>query len=164
VTQPALATVEDLGRWPGVVIGNDQTSAEALLAAASALVRRHCRQTWLDDDGELEDDIPPAVGVVVVQVAARVWNNPTGVVHDVAGPFSARYAEWVAAGLVLTDTEKAMLPAPPTSGLWAQGTTRGDEDWTALICPPYGRPLDAELVEVVGGGDPVPWLATPDAY
>ena len=143
-TLPALAGTADLEDWLGETLDvGDVNRAEALLGAASALVRSETAQTWLDANGDL-DTVPADVAAVVVQCAARVWRNPAGVVHETAGPFSARYAEAVAEGLYLTATERAILDRhkPSTSGLWTMATTRQDvETGTTYVDDDAGVPI-----------------------
>ena len=122
---PALADIDALEAWTGDTIPDDDPRALAVLAAASALVRSETRRTWLDDMGALAA-IPDELGMVVVQVAARVWNNPDGAIQDVTGPFSARFPERIADGLYLTDTERAICARhrQQSTGVWSLGTTR----------------------------------------
>lgn len=109
---PPLATVDELIAWLGTGVGDGQR-AEAILAAASTLVRSYSGRAWVDADGEPDADLTEtqtdAAHTVVLQVAARVWRNPDGVTQEAAGPFSRSVAAWAAFGLMLTDDEKAML-------------------------------------------------------
>lgn len=127
---PPLASSDELETWMGVAVSNPDR-AEAILAAASTLVRVETGRTWVDEDGATEDDVTTLqmeqVKTVVILVAERVWSNPRGITQQSTGPFSASVAEWAAYGLALTDSEKAMLPT--TSGstrpkLWTLNTTR----------------------------------------
>lgn len=150
---PPLAAVDDLAAWVGTIA--DEERAEAVLAAASTLVRSETRRAWLVDGGDLDDDDPAidtddleVARTIVVQAAGRVWRNPGGLIQESTGPFSARFPDWVAEGLRLTDTEKEMLDPYRTvtsPQIWTQSTTRGDveigigtraggeENWVAVL-------------------------------
>ncbi len=105
---PPLADVAALDAWlPGVAIVGDEAAeqrAEAVLAAASATVRAQRGETWVVDDALIED-IPDEVGVLVVQLAAKMWANPTGLTQETVGPFSASHGQ-----SLLTDDEIGLLP------------------------------------------------------
>lgn len=128
-----IATVDDLTDWLGEDVSNPGR-AEAILAAASTLVRTRTGRSWVDADGvKLEDvteDDFEAVKTVVVQVAARVWLNPQGRTQQSAGPFSESIAAWASLGLSLTEDEARMLPrnAETRPQLWTLATTRSDND------------------------------------
>lgn len=115
---PPLADVAALDAWlPGVAIVGDAAAeerAEAVLAAASAIVRAENGKTWVDEDGDLIDDIPDAVPALVVQLAARMWANPTGLTQETAGPFSAMHGRGT-----LTDDERGVLTDNTAGGLGA---------------------------------------------
>jgi hypothetical protein len=127
---PPLAEVEDLRAWPGVSVSDDQESAaEAVLSRASAIVRRAAGKTWLNDDGSGLGDVPDGISSIVVQAAARFWNNPNGAVAITKGPFSEQFGQAVEAGVFLTQSEKDEISdAVSISGsrpkLWTQATTR----------------------------------------
>lgn len=107
---PSLATADELVTWMGDTELNEDR-AEAILAAASTLIRVHTGRVWVDDDGpEDVDEIKlEAARTVCLTVAERVYNNPKGVTQEAAGPFSRTIAAWAALGLALTDDEKGML-------------------------------------------------------
>lgn len=107
---PPLAPVSDLAAWVGQTIESGDPRAEAVLSAASALVRSYAGQTWTDEADALED-VPDVVAAVAVQVAARVWLNPNGAVSVTLDDGALRWAEATAAGLYLTDADKAVLGA-----------------------------------------------------
>lgn len=159
---PPLAAVEDLESWLGVATlsGTNATRAEAYLAAASAKVRAYTRRTWLSEDDELDestptitaDDLELVAAGVVVPAAARMYSNPTGLLQETTGPFSARYADSAALGVYLTDDEKAILRSYCTTarpGLWTQRTTRDD-----------GTGPDTRTIyaEVTPSGEPIPFM------
>ena len=124
---PALATLAQLEARVGHNLESESDRVEAILADASTLVRSVAGQTWVDSEGELEEDIPDAVILVVLSVARRAYDNPQGYIATTDGPFSQRYTEEAAQVLYLTDTEKDLIGGTTnTSGLWALSTTRGD--------------------------------------
>jgi len=108
VALPTLATVADLASWVGEPIDDGNSRAQRLLVAASARVRSFTGQTWLDSEGALTE-VPDEVHTVTLQVAERKWRNPSGSVHETAGPFSNRWSERAADGIYLTEDEKSML-------------------------------------------------------
>ena len=143
----SIATLDDLDPW--VTVTNDER-AEAILAAASTLVRSKTGQAWVDADGvqleDVDDDDFEAVKTVVVQVAARVYQNPLGITQQATGPFSRSVAAWAALGLSLTDDERAMLPSTIDGlrpALWTLATTRTDNG------------LPDRYLDVVGQDEPI---------
>src|SRR3954451_2801797 len=128
-TLPALASVDDLRAWPGIEVADGQeAAADAVLARASAVVRRHARQMWIDVDGALAG-VPAEIPGIVVETAARFWNNPHGASLVVRGPFTESFSQALEAGVFLTQTQKDDIDAiagssKPTGGLWTLGTTR----------------------------------------
>lgn len=113
---PPLAEVADLDAWlPGVtIVGDDaaETRAEAVIAAASAYIRADRGQTWTDSEDALVADIPDEIPVIVVQIAARMWANPTGTIQEAAGPFSTTHGP-----STLTDEERDLLTDNTAGGL-----------------------------------------------
>lgn len=100
----ALATVAQLAAWVGETIDSADLRALALLDAASTLVRSEASQVWADPE-----TAPADVVMVVVQVAARVWRNPSGAIQDTTGPFTVRWSERMGDGMYLTETERDIL-------------------------------------------------------
>lgn len=153
---PPLAEVSDLADWVGRTISDDDPRAGAVLSAASALVRSFVGLTWVDDTESLTE-VPDSVAAIVVQVAARVWHNPSGAVSWTKGPFSERYSEGsVSSGLYLTDSEKEALSAFQVGN---SGTGLG----TISLA---GGGLDCETIYVPTGpppsGYPFPWYSVDD--
>lgn len=121
-----------------------------MLAGASALVRAETGLTWLNDAGDALVDVPEEVAAIVVQVAARVWVNPQGLVSSPQGDLGSRqWASSASQGLYLTDAEKDTLSryraAGGRGGLFTVSSTRGE-------C--YG---DTIYVPVDGSENPFPW-------
>lgn len=157
----ALATVSDLEDLLEVDV-TDTDRAEALLAAASTLVRAETGSAWVDADGDpiwvgTEDEklmlVADALTQTVVAAAARAWRNPQGVVSETKGPFTIRHGEEAAFGLFLTDSERDVIGAAvrlwrgaSSPGLWTLRTSRSDGNG------------DTEYVDVQPPGAPLPYL------
>lgn len=119
------AEVNDLAAWTGATIADDDARATAVLKAASVLVRTYVGSDVAEEWGTVPDD----VATVVVQVAARVWFNPQGVIADAIDDYSRRWEESPEAGVYLSPSERDMLSPYRTSapkGVWTLGTTRDD--------------------------------------
>lgn len=151
---PPFATVNDLAAWTGqVIMPADAARAEAVLSAASALVRTHTGATWVVD-GELSD-VPDIVPVVVVQVAGRVWANPDGLTSVTLDDGTRRW-ESGTTGLYLTDSEKDMLGGLVTTdasrSVGVLSTTRGEGRGDTIYVPTGPPP----------SGPPFPWYSSED--
>lgn len=116
---PALASFDDLETISGLSLDEDR--AEAILSAASTLVRSYTGRTWVGADGEWEESATELqqdiISTVVLAVAERVYRNPAGTTQQATGPFSQSVAAWASYGMVLTDDEKDQLPNPVGSGV-----------------------------------------------
>lgn len=138
-TLPPLAA--DLAAWTGETIESPDGSARAsaVLSAATALVRSYAGLAWDDDS------VPDVVHAVVVQVAARVWMNPNGLVQESVDDYSRRFTDDASAGLFLTDAERTILNLyrTTTSGLWVQPITTGALE----------TPLDDLFLQDLAAGD-----------
>lgn len=146
---PSLATVDDLEVWLGVTFaGSESARAGAVLDAASALIRNVARQTWEDED------VPDVVASIAVQVAARIWPNPTMVTDDTAGPFVTTFGS-----PYLLPQERTVIEGfrPSASGLWAQPVTRGPLEMAS------SAGADNIFIDTIPAGDPIMW-AGPDGY
>lgn len=133
---PSLATIDDFEEWSSSPVTN-LVRADAILAAASTLVRSSTGRAWVDADGEWEDGVTDLqkdqLRTVVVTVTERVYANSGGVTQEAVGPFSRTVAAWAAFGLELTPAEHSMLPGGSSGipGLTsirvvAPATARGD--------------------------------------
>ncbi|HVM07199.1 MAG TPA: hypothetical protein VM345_01950 [Acidimicrobiales bacterium] len=127
---PALASVEDFTARLGRDLADTTEAArvQALLEDASVLVRQAAGLTWVDENGDLVEDVPDVAVMVTLAAARRAFDNPSGVaaksVDDVSITFSR------GSGLYLLDEEKTLLAGlgGGRSGLWTISTTRGDGD------------------------------------
>lgn len=148
---PAFVDVSEFADWLGEKIdADDQAHAGALLAAASTLVRAAAGRTWVED-GELVDDVPDVVGVVVCQSAERKWRNPAGIVQEQTGPFGSSFGSDAARGVYLTDDEKDQVrSAAGRTGIGTITTTRGNVE----IELPSGGVSDPALPAWAGGAQP----------
>lgn len=135
---PALADVEDLSARVGVDIAEDDAQALYYLDAASALIRAETGRTWVTENILLE--VPADVRVICVEVAARLWRNPEGVIQETVGPFTQRLPDKFADGLFLTATEKSQLARYRAGrmGLWTLQTHKEDPYLDTLYLPVEG--------------------------
>lgn len=128
---PALATPAALAAWLGAPV--DDARAQAVLSAASTLVRARAGENWVDAAGQLEAGIPDGIAQVVVLVAARAWANPTGASSSGASPFSAAWP----VGFALTEAEADMVDAAMETtsfrGIGTLPTTRGDLETAPVL-------------------------------
>lgn len=127
-----LVTVDELAIWTQTEIAADDFAANAILAAASLIVRTEAEQPlWTAADA------PPMAKLITVQLAKRTYLNPNAVISEGSiGPIGGdRFLEDFVRTLELTSVEiaqlRAMRPdttsgvAGHTRGLWSQPTTRG---------------------------------------
>jgi hypothetical protein len=103
---PPLATLDQLKDRIDVY---DDTRAEAALEDASTLVRTFAGKTWVDEEGELEPDIPDAITLVTLSVAARKVTNPSGYSYEQIGQYARRIEGQSGGSLYLTEDEKDMI-------------------------------------------------------
>lgn len=110
-----LATLDDLESFLGADL--DHQRGAVVLELASSRVRTAAAQTWATPES-----VPATARVVTLQLAARLYANPTGDTQVVTGPFS------VSRTVGLTSDELIGLAAlRPTGGLSTLTTTRGDD-------------------------------------
>ena len=116
----SLATVAALGTWLNEILDDNDPRAIAVLDHASNLVRIAAGTTWLSPS-----PIPDGIPQLTVRVAARLWQNPTGLASTTTGPFSATFA-----GEELTQAERnevrRILNPTGIRGLGTISTTRGE--------------------------------------
>lgn len=151
-TLQSLASVEDLAAFVGEPIEKDDKRALAVLGMVSSYVRAETGTQWGDGD---HADVPDAIRDVVVDVAARVWFNPEGLVGDDIDDSSRRWSDTAAEGMYLTAANRSMLRAYMSSsrasgGLRTVSTTRGEGRADDTIYVPTGPPPS---------GYPFPWYA-----
>lgn len=97
----ALADHKDLEVKLGVTLtSEEQTRADELLNQSSALVME-------ESGGVAEDKAPVLASVIAVEIAARVWINPSSLQSESLGSASASFGSEV--GLMLTDRERSRL-------------------------------------------------------
>jgi len=103
---PPLAGLDDL-----TVPYTDPAVALAKLRSASTRVRSFVGLDYVDEEGELVEDIPDEVVTVVIDAAERAIVNPRGVTGEQVGQYSYQIASGGGGGIYLTKQEKAMLRA-----------------------------------------------------
>lgn len=133
---PSLVDLSDFETWASRPVSNAQR-AEAIISAASTLVRTSTGRMWVDAAGDLEEDITEtqidAAKTVVLQVSERVYFNPQGNTQESTGPFQRSVAAWYSLGLALTDEERLLLgPTETVRGLGVISTTRGNLETPAV--------------------------------
>ncbi|MDY4677592.1 MAG: hypothetical protein SO360_01830 [Bifidobacterium tsurumiense] len=136
--RPAFAEPEALAEWLGEPIesgSDDFKRASRCLRAASNLIRSHMRDSWLDADGNLREDVPEELADVTLACAGRFFTNPTAEtqwsrqIDDSMDGGSRKVDE---AGLFLTESEKRTLDQliadrrTTVAGIGVIGTERGE--------------------------------------
>lgn len=139
MTFPTLADTTSLSARVGEPILDNDERAIYFLEAASALIRAETSRTWVSPANELVD-VPTEVRVICVEVAARLWRNPDGVIQETTGPFTTRLPDKFADGLFLTTTERSQLARYRIGrpGLWSLQTYRDDAHLDTLTLPVEG--------------------------
>lgn len=148
-----LATVDDLAAWTGLSIEASDPRAEALLSAASALVRGYTGMQW--QTGGVLDPVPDDVRYVVVQIAARVWTNPSNLESITIDDATRRWGSSGVAGLRLEESDRDALAGyleNGSSGLSALSVAVNDNRETTVYVPTGPPP----------SGYPFPWYSTDD--
>lgn len=140
---PPLVSVEDL-----TIPISDPAIAEAKLRSASTRVRAFVGNDYVDEAGNLVDDIPDEVIAVVTDAAERAIVNPRGVTGEQVGQYSYQIASGGGGGVYLTKQEKSMLRG--VRGSIGISTAK----LTSNLPPHYGNTV---WVPVADGGEPVPY-------
>lgn len=108
---PSLADIDDLQTRLRADV-DDTLGAQWMLDYASALVRAECHETWVDEDGEL-DEVPDAARLVTVEIVYRALTNPAGATteSEQAGPFqhAVSYGPSAADRMYLTKADRTLL-------------------------------------------------------
>lgn len=172
-----LATFGDLDDLLDIEI-TDEDRAEALLAAASTLVRAHTGSAWVDADGNLEWEdatdeklllVGDALSGVTVAAAGRAYLNPTGGTQKTVGDVSISYGSAAASGVYLTDDEKATLTravgiyrGTTSPGLWTLSTTRLDDADGPTDLGVFDERTGTYYLGVTPDGQDLPWLDVSD--
>lgn len=150
---PTFATLEELdARIPGGIDQSDMDRALAALDDVSDLIRAEAGKDWVDDQGELVDDVPGVLRVIAITAARRELANPDGVISESIDGFSHRLAN-ASTGVYLTPVEaKRVRRASGRSGVWSLGTTRG------LVETHGDSGLGDDVYLDVVGSEPIPFL------
>lgn len=154
---PAFATIDDLAaRTPGgSITSTDEPRAQAALDDASAKIRAEAGLSWVDDGGDVVEDLPDIIVVVCLAAALRAFVNPEGLVGESIGTYSETRPN-PSTDVYLTAAERRLIhkAAGASRGLWAQPTTRG----------PLETPGGDDTVYLpVVGGSPIPFTGS-DGY
>lgn len=144
---PALATLATLQERLGARIENPQ-QAMYLLGAASTIVRSAAGKLWVNADGELED-VPDGASVVVIEMVARVSENPTGAVtnEEHLGPWghTVSYGNNAADRLYLSAADKIILGST-ASNAWTIDPTPVAAEVSDLYGAVVNAAEDSELL------------------
>lgn len=129
-------------------IESDDALAIMVMSMASSLVRDTAGHPEWTKSGETM--APFRARLICLLVAKRSYNNTDQEVQSgISGGPSARVLDEAAAGLRLTEAEKAELegmrgdPTEGVSGLWVLKTTRGpvEDQSLTLLDYPFGGPI-----------------------
>lgn len=132
---PALATIDDVELVPGYPADSNEDTVDALLALASARVRKYTGCNHVDEDGALSG-VPDGVPELVAGMVVRSLRNPRGVTQESAGPFGASYGREATNSIYLSAADKEFLDSLACRlSVWTLATTRGDLDTPAVRDP-----------------------------
>lgn len=109
-------TIDELRVWTQRPISDDDEYADVVLRAATILVSTETGLHGTEDEFTIET-APPRLKVLTAQVAKRAYLNPQQITRDGnIGPIGGdTYAEAMAAGMELTETEEAVVAKVMTS-------------------------------------------------
>jgi hypothetical protein len=145
---PALATVAQLETRLGLATGTladlDLARATAALEDASDLVRVESHVEWTVAPGT--PAAPPAVVVVVLQVAKRAYNNPNNYASETVSADGASYSysnNQQALSIDLTDAELRTLRAAAEMATYVPGANKWRGTGSILTSKPDVRGLPA---------------------
>jgi hypothetical protein len=129
MSRAPLATVDDVAARLGQTLDPTDPQVLARLGDASEIVRAYAGETWLDDEGDL-DDVPDAIPGVVAQMVERAARNPMGVVAEqkTAGPFQQQFSFGADAAtrIYMTRNDKMVVRAAVgRTGIGTIATSRG---------------------------------------
>lgn len=151
---PPLVTVDELETRLGrTLTAAERTRATAVVQDVSAVIRAEAGGvTWTTTDTAgvvVLSGVPDVVAVVALTAARRAFENPDGVVGTQLGSYSERLSSASAAGVFLTDEERAAVQLA-VGGLRAVGTVRVPAAYT------LGRADSTYYAPVDYGGQPIP--------
>lgn len=153
MTLPAFATTDDLAlRIPGGIAEEDMERAQAALDDASALIRAAANKTWVDDDEQLEEDVPGVLLTVCCAAARRAITNPDGVKAETFDQFSQSYAN-DSGDVYLKRSEKRLVRSAASGGESLSSVELTNDSGV----PGATGAGDTIYVDVDYGGDPMPW-------
>jgi len=133
-----LATVtqleERLGVPVGSIQGEDLTRAQRNLEDASTLIRAESGIAWVDSVGI--PIAPDAVVVIVLQMAKRVYENPSNLSGESVGSYSYQNDQ-ASLGIYLTDDELRSVKAATMEWMQQQSPTRWSGTGSITMRPAY---------------------------
>lgn len=132
---PPLAVLGDVAEQYGTMTVAQQQLANALLRAASKLVRsRFPRIDQHIAAGRLDADV---VALGITNMVLRVLRNPGGLRAETVGPFSRTYDTTAAAGLIVVTDQDAGVFTPGGNASGAHSAI-GTARISSGLCPPRG--------------------------
>lgn len=149
---PPLATIEEFNALiiGDVKPGEETERANALLTAASSLVRFEAGTDWVDETGTLSG-VPDVANTITLAAAVRAWYNPAQVNSQQLGASSVRYGDvWLtkseADRLGLLAGKRGLTSVNLTPGFgferdnygWAPVAYDEVHDWSAADWFPIG--------------------------
>jgi hypothetical protein len=143
---PALASIEDLDAR-GVNV-SDRARALAAIVDASAAIHVLTSDAWLDDDGNVVDDVPAIARTVCCAVARRILDNPSGVESVTLGSFSESRSNATADVFLKKSEERLLRRAAGTSVI---GTVEMETPYA-----PMRYDTDDIYMDVAGSSEPLP--------
>jgi hypothetical protein len=151
---PPLVTIDEFNALivGDVKPGDETTRANALIAAASALVRFEAGMTWVDATTGVLTAVPDVAAQITLSAATRAWYNPAQVSSQQLGASSVRYGDvWLtkseADRLNLLSGKRALSSVNLTPGFgferdsmvgWAPVDYGGGADYSAADWFPIG--------------------------
>jgi hypothetical protein len=153
VTQlPSLASFEDMETRLGVDLDPESLSgrrAQAALDDASTLVRSIAGLSWIsDNDSAPLDFVPSIVVTVTLACAIRAFKNPDATAQASVGDVSVSYGG-ASSGTPVYLTKEERRSIYRAVGKLSAGSVDLESD----LLPRLSNDM---LVEVEGGGDPLP--------
>jgi hypothetical protein len=150
---PPLATIDEFNALivGDVKPGDDTDRANALIAAASSLVRFEAGTNWVDEAGLLTA-VPDVAVTITLAAATRAWYNPAQISSQQLGAASVRYGDvWLTTKesdrLNLLSGKRGLTSVELTGGFgferdslygWAPVDYGGGADYSAADWFPIG--------------------------
>jgi hypothetical protein len=105
---PPLATKIDVtNRAPDLTVIDTQVTA--MLADASAIIRRYAGREWVNDTRDALAGVPDGIPGVCAMMVLRALRMPDGATQETIGSYNVSYAQYATDRLYLTRTEKMFI-------------------------------------------------------